>query len=356
MGATRCCSSSELKVTAAATCTTEQDPFAEEIERIDTVRQEISAHSFHEQWLFWLDYYRSCLTEPQIHKTPPLLPYTAAQAQALAFMLGEIKAPMAQVLWKLYQDVSSSKRAVMYLSSWSSIAGSDSTALSGSQHDASLSAALRTELREATTPSILLLAQNLSNSPLRAIAKLLRDEGRHGATIYTVSFNDEEYRWLFADLAHRGLLGWIRPAIVTKVLPNMEGDQVPSESLVNEFNLTQRIPQRALAPILENSQSKIDCVVASVDDPFLTAQVSHLAENITSQLSFILVGPITASTLGPVETIIRKHRQASSMSSRAGVTIMRCEALPHITKQPEQSVLMIPPVYATPQLQQRTSS
>lgn len=300
---------------------------AEEVARLDVIRQEISVHSLHEQSTLWRDYYISRLTESHRHTTPTILPYSAAQAHALASLLGEVKIPMAEVLWTLYQDIPLSMRAVIYLSCWSSITSVGSVELSRSAHDAPLRNILSEELKNDPATNILLLAQNLTDSPLASLVQLLRDKGQHGTTLYAVSYNEEEYRPLFADLAHRGLLGWIRPAITTKLRPLMPDGQQPSDTLINDFNLAQRIPQRTLTPILDNSQNTLDYVIGHIDDPFITAEVSHLAENVTSPHSIILLGRITASTLGPIEATIRRYRQVASINSHSEVTVVRCEAL-----------------------------
>jgi hypothetical protein len=327
LGATRCCSSEALDLYTSTATLSGLNKGADETTRLDIVRQEISVHSLPEQSSLWRDYYISRLTEPQLHTTPTLLPYSAAQAYALASLLGEIKMPMAEALWSLYQDIPLSKRAVMYLSCWSSITSTTSTALSGSQQDAPLRELLCEELKHDPTTKILLLSQNLTQSPLASLLQLLRDEGRHGATLYTVSYNEEEYRPLFADLAHRGLLGWVRPAIATKLRPSTAEEQATTETSIDHFTIEQRMPQRALGPILDNSQSNLDYIIAHVEDPFLTAEVSHLAENVKSPYSILLLGRITASTLGPIEASIRRHRQVTSMVSHGEVTVVRCEAL-----------------------------
>lgn len=87
------------------------------------------------------------------------------------------------------------------------------------------------------------------------------------------------------------------------------------------------MPERTLAPILENSESNLDYIIAHVEDPFLTAEVSHLAENVKSSHSILLLGRLTASTLGPIEATIRRHREVISMVSHGEVTAVRCEAL-----------------------------
>lgn len=133
--------------------------------RLDIVRHEISVHSLPEQSSLWRDYYISRLTETQLHFTPPLLPYSAAQAHALASLLGETEIPMAEVLWNIYQDIPLSKRTVGYLASWSSITSTTSTALHGSQQDAPLRELLCEELKRAPTAKILLLGQKLNGSP-----------------------------------------------------------------------------------------------------------------------------------------------------------------------------------------------
>jgi len=327
LGTTRCCSSKGLGFSASTAPFNNGDTTNSEVVRLDVIRQEITVHSLLEQSTIWRDYYISRLTEAHRHTTPTLLPYSRAQAHALASLLGEVKIPMAELLWKLYQDISLSKRAVVYLSCWSSITSVGAAKLSGSPHDAPLRDLLSEELKNETTTNILLLTQSLTESPLASLVQLLRDEGRHGATVYTVSYNEDEYRPLFADLADRGLLGWIRPAITTKLRPPMPEGQQPSDTLINEFNLAQRIPQRTLTPILDNSQNTLDYVIGHIDDPFITAEVSHLAENVTSPHSIILLGRITASTLGPIEATIRRYRQVASINSHSEVTVVRCEAL-----------------------------
>jgi len=327
LGTTRCCSSKGLGFSASTAPFNNGDTMNREVVRLDVIRQEITVHSLLEQSTIWRDYYISRLTEAHRHATPTMLPYSAAQAHALASLLGEVETPMAELLWKLYQDISLSKRAVVYLSCWSSITSVGSAKLPGSPHDTPLRDLLSEELKNETTTNILLLTQSLTESPLASLVQLLRDEGRHGATVYTVSYNEDEYRPLFADLADRGLLGWIRPAITTKLCPPMPEGQEPSEALITAFNLAQNIPQRTLTPILENSLNTLDCVIGHVDDPFLSAEVSHLAENVKSPHSIVLVGRITASTLGPIEATIRQHRKITSMTSHNHITVVRCEGL-----------------------------
>jgi hypothetical protein len=326
---TRCCPSTTLGLCTSSTHVTRRDLGADEPGRLSIVRKELALHSIPEQAALWRDYYISRLTEASLHTVPALLPHSKSQAQALASLLGESNVPMSQVLWNIYRDIGLSKRAVVYLSKWSSITENGTAAPPSSRSEAMLKQALIEDLEgKKGVKSLLLLAENLTGGPLTTIAQTLREKGKNGTTLYTVSYNEEEFQHLFADLAHRGLLGWVRPAIARKLRPILENGQNAPESVINEFNISQEIPQRSLAPVLDDTQGSLDCIIAHIDDPFTSTELAHLAEHVRSPHTIVLQGQLTASKIGPIESLIRRHRKLISMTANDELTIVECDGLP----------------------------
>ena len=330
LGLTRCCPSKALDLCTSGAYLDRGNHIDTEQESVSIIRQEITVHSAPEQAALWRDYYISRLTEAPLHKLPALLPHSKPQAQALASLLAESNAPMAQILWNIYQDIRLSKQAVIYLSKWSSITETGATVANASQNHAPLKERLCEEFQSTRggVRNILLLSENLSGSPLATVAQLLREQGKNGATLYTVSYNEDEYQNIFADLASRGLLGWIRPAIAKKMRPRLENGQLPSESFINQFNISHRMPQRSLAPVLEDTQGAVEYVIAHIDDPFICAELAHLAEHVTSSHTIVIQGHLAASKIGAIEESIRRHRPLESMSSHGEITVIKCGEFP----------------------------
>ena len=330
LGITRCCPSTALNLCTSSAPFDQLNSSEEERERVVIVRQELSLHSIPEQGALWRDYYISRLTEAPLHRLPALLPHSRAQAHALASLLGGSTPPMGEVLWNIYRDIGLSKEAVVYLSKWSSITENGTAAPSTSRHDVLMKKTLSDEFQRKSTGvnNILLLTENLSNSPLATVAHLLREQGKKRTTLYTLSYNEDEYQNIFADLAHRGLLGWIRPAIAKKLRPRLENGQQPPESFISQFNISHQVPQRSLAPVLEDTQGCLDYVIADIDAPFISAELEHLAEHVKNSHTIVLQGQLTASKIGPIEESIRRHRPLESMISHGEITIITCGAYP----------------------------
>jgi hypothetical protein len=162
----------------------------------------------------------------------------------------------------------------------------------------------------------------------------LRDEGRKSATLYTVSYDEKEHQTIFADLAHRGLLGWIRPAIAKKLRPIQENGEPLPEHVINEFNIAHQLPQRSLAPFLENTEGNVDYMIAHIDAPFISAEVAHVAEHVKSAHSIILQGDAAPSKLGQIEAILRHHRSIESMTVSGEFTVFRCSAIETPDRRP----------------------
>lgn len=277
-----------------------------ERERIRATQSAIAELSRSEQAELWRDYYGWCAAGRGRQFTPIMLPQTRAQAQGLASMLGDCKRSMFEALWFVYRDIEQSKQAAVRLAKWGLLSQDDEPGQSTGDLYKGVAAHLLSELRRRRVESVVCVSEHLGKSPAPTLARFLRDAGEFGVAISAVSTRSNDDRRVVANLAQRGLLGWIR--------------NVRSTSDTSDATAIVKLAGRAL----DEAQASIDCVTVSGDDPFLEREISFFAQRIPGPFQVVIYGQLSTESLSRARRAVERHKGCSLVSSEEGLVVLNC--------------------------------